>query len=97
MSGELGAYNIVDGNMGDRNDLLLWWSSDKLVGILSLVALLTLFTRLITDRTRRSGVQKHNCDRPLRWTRIYEMEHSPQYHWHHLRWRTRGTNWSINC
>lgn len=31
MSGELGAYNIVDGNMGDRNDLRLWWNGDSLV------------------------------------------------------------------
>jgi beta-glucosidase len=31
MSGELGAYDIVVGNMGDRNDLNLWWDGQKLV------------------------------------------------------------------
>jgi beta-glucosidase len=31
MSGELGAYTIVVGNMGDRNDLKLWWEGDNLV------------------------------------------------------------------
>jgi beta-glucosidase len=31
MSGELGAYDIVDGNMGDRNDLDLWTKGGSLV------------------------------------------------------------------
>ncbi|KAF8881940.1 glycoside hydrolase family 3 protein [Gymnopilus junonius] len=31
MSGELGTYAIVDGNMGDRNDLNLWFSGSDLV------------------------------------------------------------------
>ncbi|KAJ7728884.1 glycoside hydrolase family 3 protein [Mycena metata] len=31
MSGELGAYQIVDGNEGDRNDLELWFSGSTLV------------------------------------------------------------------
>jgi beta-glucosidase len=31
MSGELGLYDIVEGNMGDRNDLKLWWNADGLV------------------------------------------------------------------
>ncbi|KAJ7917186.1 glycoside hydrolase family 3 protein [Mycena leptocephala] len=31
MSGELGAYDIVVGNMGDRNDLNLWWKGGSLV------------------------------------------------------------------
>ncbi|KAM6490503.1 glycoside hydrolase family 3 protein [Amanita muscaria] len=31
MSGELGSYDIVVGNMGDRNDLELWWDGGKLV------------------------------------------------------------------
>ena len=31
MSGELGFYDVVVGNMGDRNDLNLWWSGGSLV------------------------------------------------------------------
>jgi beta-glucosidase len=31
MSGELGMYNIVEGNMGDRNDLELWWNGASLI------------------------------------------------------------------
>ena len=31
MSGELGFYNIVVGNMGDRNDLTLWWSGSSMI------------------------------------------------------------------
>ncbi|KAJ7101371.1 glycoside hydrolase family 3 protein [Mycena belliarum] len=31
MSGELGAYDIVDGNMGDRNDLDLWTKGGSLI------------------------------------------------------------------
>ncbi|KAF8635161.1 hypothetical protein AX15_000502 [Amanita polypyramis BW_CC] len=31
MSGELGAYHIVVGNMGDRNDLELWYNGGNLV------------------------------------------------------------------
>ena len=31
MSGELGAYDIVVGNMGDRNDLALWWSGGSMI------------------------------------------------------------------
>ncbi|KAJ6536827.1 glycoside hydrolase family 3 protein [Mycena capillaripes] len=31
MSGELGAYDTVVGNMGDRNDLDLWWKGGSLV------------------------------------------------------------------
>ncbi|TFK64270.1 glycoside hydrolase family 3 protein, partial [Pluteus cervinus] len=31
MSGELGFYTIVVGNMGDRNDLTLWWNGQDLV------------------------------------------------------------------
>ena len=31
MSGELGSYNVVVGNMGDRNDLKLWYDGDNLV------------------------------------------------------------------
>jgi beta-glucosidase len=31
MSGELGFYTVVVGNMGDRNDLNLWWQGDNLV------------------------------------------------------------------
>ncbi|KIL54890.1 hypothetical protein M378DRAFT_18455 [Amanita muscaria Koide BX008] len=30
MSGELGSYNIVAGNMGDRSNLELWWGGGKL-------------------------------------------------------------------
>ena len=28
----MGVYDIVDGNMGDRNDLDLWWEGGTLVG-----------------------------------------------------------------
>ncbi|KAJ3967600.1 glycoside hydrolase superfamily [Lentinula raphanica] len=31
MSGELGFYNIVDGNEGDRNDLNLWWKGGSMI------------------------------------------------------------------
>lgn len=31
MSGELGSYTVVVGNMGDRNDLDLWWKGGSLV------------------------------------------------------------------
>jgi hypothetical protein len=31
MSGELGTYDIVAGNQGDRNDLNLWYNGDDLV------------------------------------------------------------------
>jgi beta-glucosidase len=31
MSGELGAYDIVVGNQGDRNDLALWFKGGSLV------------------------------------------------------------------
>lgn len=31
MSGELGAYNLVYGNFGDRNNLELWFNGDDLV------------------------------------------------------------------
>jgi hypothetical protein len=35
MSGELGFYDTVNWNMGDRNDLKLWYSGDDLVRVLS--------------------------------------------------------------
>ena len=31
MSGELGFYNVVVGNMGDRNDLALWWGGSSMI------------------------------------------------------------------
>ena len=31
MSGELGAYDVVNGNEGDRNDLDLWYKGGSLV------------------------------------------------------------------
>ncbi|KAJ3517116.1 hypothetical protein NLJ89_g706 [Agrocybe chaxingu] len=31
MSGELGFYNVVHGNMGDRNDLALWWKGGSMI------------------------------------------------------------------
>lgn len=31
MSGELGFYDVVVGNQGDRNDLNLWWKGGSLV------------------------------------------------------------------
>jgi beta-glucosidase len=31
MSGELGTYDIVEGNQGDRNDLALWFNGGSLV------------------------------------------------------------------
>ena len=31
MSGELGLYDIVVGNMGDRNDLALWWGGGNMI------------------------------------------------------------------
>ena len=31
MSGELGFYDIVVGNMGDRNDLALWWGEGRVI------------------------------------------------------------------
>ena len=31
MSGELGVYDVVVGNMGDRNDLALWWSGGSMI------------------------------------------------------------------
>ena len=31
MSGELGFYDVVAGNMGDRNDLELWYRGSDLV------------------------------------------------------------------
>jgi beta-glucosidase len=31
MSGELGFYDVVEGNMGDRNDLALWWKGGSMV------------------------------------------------------------------
>lgn len=31
MSGELGFYDVVMGNMGDRNDLELWYQGGRLV------------------------------------------------------------------
>jgi beta-glucosidase len=31
MSGELGFYDIVAGNMGDRNDLTLWWNGGGMI------------------------------------------------------------------
>jgi beta-glucosidase len=31
MSGELGIYDLVDGNMGDRNDLNLWFQTDSMI------------------------------------------------------------------
>ena len=31
MSGELGIYDIVVGNMGDRNDLTLWWGGGSMI------------------------------------------------------------------
>jgi beta-glucosidase len=33
-SGELGIYDVVEGNMGDRNDLDLWWKGGSLVSVL---------------------------------------------------------------
>ena len=32
MSGELGFYDVVNGNEGDRNDLDLWYEGGSLVG-----------------------------------------------------------------
>ena len=31
MSGELGFYDTVVGNMGDRNDLELWWKGSSMI------------------------------------------------------------------
>ncbi|KAF9653741.1 glycoside hydrolase family 3 protein [Thelephora ganbajun] len=31
MSGELGLYDVVVGNMGDRNDLALWWGGGSMI------------------------------------------------------------------
>ena len=31
MSGELGSYDVVVGNMGDRNDLALWWNGGSMI------------------------------------------------------------------
>lgn len=31
MSGEIAFYTVVEGNMGDRNDLDLWWKGGSLV------------------------------------------------------------------
>jgi len=31
MSGELGLYDVVAGNMGDRNDLALWWGGGSMI------------------------------------------------------------------
>jgi len=31
MSGELGFYDVVVGNMGDRNDLSLWWKGGSMI------------------------------------------------------------------
>ena len=31
MSGELGFYDVVVGNMGDRNDLALWWKGGAMI------------------------------------------------------------------
>lgn len=31
MSGELGLYDIVVGNQGDRNDLELWWQGSSMI------------------------------------------------------------------
>lgn len=33
MSGELGFYDVFEGNMGDRNDLNLWWKGGSLVSV----------------------------------------------------------------
>lgn len=31
MSGELGFYDVVVGNTGDRNDLALWWKGGSMI------------------------------------------------------------------
>ncbi len=51
MSGELGAYDIVVGNMGDRNDLDLWYKGGSLVSpevaiFLGLVLIVLFILRL---------------------------------------------------
>ena len=51
MSGELGAYDIVVGNMGDRNDLELWYKGGSLVSpevaiFLGLVLIVLFILRL---------------------------------------------------
>jgi beta-glucosidase len=37
MSGELGFYDIVVGNMGDRNDLALWWNCGSMIAAVAAV------------------------------------------------------------
>lgn len=43
-SGELGFYDVVDGNMGDRNDLNLWWEGGSLVKAVAAVCSNTVVT-----------------------------------------------------
>lgn len=33
MSGEIGAFQEVDGNFGDRDDMNLWYDGDELVSL----------------------------------------------------------------
>lgn len=50
MSGELGAYDVVVGNQGDRNDLALWFKGGSLVK-LALAAF--YFVRLMIAQIER--------------------------------------------
>jgi hypothetical protein len=59
MSGELGAYDTVVGNMGDRNDLDLWWKGGSLVSFNAYRADYRL-TRHWIGGSRRGGVQQHD-------------------------------------
>jgi len=53
MSGELGFYAIVEGNMGDRNDLNLWYDGSSLVCVSIPFPLAFLFLTQIYNRRWR--------------------------------------------
>lgn len=75
MSGELGAYDVVEGNMGDRNDLALWWKGGSLVRLLMFLAGVSPTVDILVgpDRGGSSREQQYRCCDTFGWTSLVSL------------------------
>jgi hypothetical protein len=93
MSGELGVYDIVVGNMGDRNDLALWWGGGSMIEAVAAVNNNTIavdpLCRTCEVRSRFSPFITDPDDmlQP-------ELVEPSQHHGYHLCRCSRRTNWA---
>lgn len=93
MSGELGSYDTVVGNMGDRNDLALWWSGSSMVEAVAAVNKNTIVV------IHSVGPVKYAHDFVSGTSELddipqHEMVKPSKYHGYRLCRCSRGTNWA---